>query len=204
MSLIDKVLSISQSQVGVREAGGNNRGLEVEGYLASVGLPPGQPWCAAFVCWVLRQAGVPERPSTGDTWALEAWGRERKILQSAPRAGDIFLLLDGASRPMHTGFVIDGAGDRVGTIEGNTGGRSDTDGDGVHAKNRPVSACRYVRWADLQRNRPAVKVLVAGHIVPCNPAFEGGRLRGDVRPLAEALGWALRLEGQTVHIEPGA
>jgi hypothetical protein len=37
-----------RSFIGVKEVGGNNRGPEVEAWLARVGLPPGNPWCMAF------------------------------------------------------------------------------------------------------------------------------------------------------------
>lgn len=37
----------AEANVGVTEQGGENRGAAVEKYLAAVGLPPGQPWCAA-------------------------------------------------------------------------------------------------------------------------------------------------------------
>lgn len=46
---------IAQSQVGVKEVG-NNRGKEVEAYLKSVGLPPGNPYCASGVYWTWCQA----------------------------------------------------------------------------------------------------------------------------------------------------
>lgn len=39
------------SQIGITEKTGHNDGKEVEGYLKSVGLKKGNPWCAAFQYW---------------------------------------------------------------------------------------------------------------------------------------------------------
>lgn len=156
MSTVDDVLHIARGEVGVHEVGGNNRGRRVEEYLACVGLPPGEPWCAAFVSWCLRQAGVVGAPCTGDTWALEAWALKHGVLYNEtasepemPKRGDIFLLLGSDNRPRHTGLVDAVAGDYISTIEGNTGTASDTDGDGVATKRRRVFDCSFVRWAQV-------------------------------------------------------
>lgn len=52
-----KVQKIYTSQIGIREKGSNS-GPAVERYLLYVNLPKGNPWCAAFVCWVFGQAGI--------------------------------------------------------------------------------------------------------------------------------------------------
>src|SRR6476661_4335715 len=56
-SLVKRIQEIYTSQIGVREKKVNS-GPEVEKYLAYVGLKKGNPWCAAFVCWVFGEAGV--------------------------------------------------------------------------------------------------------------------------------------------------
>ena len=45
------------ANVGVTEEG-ENRGKWVETYLRTVGLPPGSPWCAAFVRFRFEQAAA--------------------------------------------------------------------------------------------------------------------------------------------------
>jgi hypothetical protein len=40
----------------IREIGNTNTGERVNDYLAAAGLAPGNPWCGAFVTWVLRAA----------------------------------------------------------------------------------------------------------------------------------------------------
>lgn len=62
------VKAVYDSQIGIRETGMNG-GPEVEKYLRYVSLPKGNPWCAAFVCWVLGKAGV-SNPRTGWSPAL--------------------------------------------------------------------------------------------------------------------------------------
>jgi len=58
-----RVRQIYTAQIGIREKHSNS-GAEVEKYLRYVNLPKGNPWCAAFVCWVFGQANV-ENPRTG-------------------------------------------------------------------------------------------------------------------------------------------
>ena len=70
-----KVQQIYTSQIGVREKD-INAGPHVEKYLRYVNLSKGQPWCAAFVCWVLGQAGV-GNPRSG--WSPELFGEGRII-----------------------------------------------------------------------------------------------------------------------------
>lgn len=160
MSVVDTVLAIAgaEADAHVHEVGGNNLGPRVEQYLASVGLGGGQPWCAAFVSWCLRQAGVTVEPFTGDTWTIEDWARSKGELfnadlarPQAPQRGDVFLLLSASTgRPTHTGFVeYVSSNGTFGSIEGNTGGSSDTDGDGVFRKTRAARDCEFARWSDL-------------------------------------------------------
>ena len=187
--MIKDVLKIARAEVGVQEVGGNNRGRRVEEYLAAVGLGPGNPWCAAYVAWVMRQAGVRGWPMTGDTWALEDWAREHGCLHSTAQQGDVFLVLGTDGRPVHTGFVAAVQQDYVSTLEGNTGMRSDFDGDGVAAKSRFSGAnMRYIRWADVLQ--PALRVVLNGREIACHPE-RGDATRCDLRPLAEALGYVV-------------
>ena len=145
---VTDVLDAARHEVGVHESGGNNRGARVEQYLASVGLPPGEPWCAAFVAFCFQQARVPGWPATGDTWALEAWAKENGVYTDHPNPGDVFLMLKADGTPFHTGFVAGVNLDtEIATIEGNTDGLSPSDGDSVARKVHPISSCRYIRWA---------------------------------------------------------
>ena len=72
-SLGAAALQIAQSQKGVREIGGANRGPQVDQYLAAAKVAPGNPWCASFITWSLEKAG---HKMPGGGWAAVAtWVR---------------------------------------------------------------------------------------------------------------------------------
>lgn len=134
------VKELYDSQVGVRETGGSNRGPQVEMYLESVDLGPGYAWCAAFVSWVYQNTGI-QTPLNGwvPSYALE---RKRiyqrgKFSKSKPQQGDVFLIcITKLNRPAHIGFV-DQWGDKwIVTVEGNTNDNGSREGDGVYRKRR--------------------------------------------------------------------
>ncbi len=160
-SKIDRshIARIALSQAGVREVGGNNCGPEVRMYQEATWLLPGPwPWCAAFVCWCVREwilkyphapahplmAGLDQtewRPRTAGAYDLINWASKRglKILDrgAAVEAGDL-VVFDMS----HCGIVTE---DRarttptILTVEGNTGpagGRDAASGDGVFNKRR--------------------------------------------------------------------
>lgn len=74
-----QVREIYTSQIGIREKGSNS-GPAVEQYLLYVNLPNGNPWCAAFVCWVFGQAGI-ENPRSG--WSPELFKGSKVIWDRA-------------------------------------------------------------------------------------------------------------------------
>lgn len=158
---------IAESQEGVREKGGNNRGPEVREYQTATWLTPGPwAWCAAFVCWCMFQAiklhgGVSwKRPQTAGAYDFESWARGGydkavstawKVLpaqQHQPRRGDIVTFTWA-----HIGIVVKVEGSTVWTIEGNTGGKNSkvsdgATGDGVflktHSRHELRNLIRYV------------------------------------------------------------
>jgi hypothetical protein len=185
------VLQVAFSQIGVHEVGANNHGPQVEAYLEAVGLGAGNPWCAAYVAWCMRQAHVECWPMTGDTWALQAWAREHHCLETEPQKGDVFLLLGADGHPMHTGFVGAANGDYVQTVEGNTGLMSDTDGDGVAQKSRYWrGSMQFIRWSRVLRPSHIIVRLGLAD-VKCAAQLQGDAVRCDLRPLAEALGFSV-------------
>lgn len=160
----EKVRKIYTSQIGIREEG-HNSGNAVEAYLTYVGLPKGNPWCAAFVCWVFGQAGV-ENPRTGWSPALfrssrVIWEREksRNSAVSAkasaqegparPQTGDVFgIYFPEKARIAHVGFIDQWDGTWLITVEGNTNYSGSREGDGVYRKRRLLSSiykvARYI------------------------------------------------------------
>lgn len=137
-ALTERALDIAASQVGVREVG-RNRGPRVEEYLASVGLPPGNSWCAAFVHWCFQRAAdelmlPPPLPKTGGVHKL--WRRiDVGFKVPRPTVGSLFFHDSGGGLG-HVGFVAGVRGDEIDTIEGNTDDGGSREGDGVMRRVR--------------------------------------------------------------------
>jgi hypothetical protein len=164
-TLVARLVALARSEVGTREAGGNNRGVRVEEYQQATWLNPGPwPWCAAFTCWLLREwardpavRGRLKLAADADAgrwrcrdaraFGWEPWARSRglKVLDagSLARAGDI-VVFDFS----HIGLIVAKQArvtDPLHTIEGNTNSAGDRDsdaGDGVWEKRRDPSLAR--------------------------------------------------------------
>ncbi|CAB4163608.1 CHAP domain containing protein [uncultured Caudovirales phage] len=151
-ALIEK----ATAEIGVREERPNG-GKRVDQYQAASWLAPKHwgPWCATFVCWVIREVmkdlGMKDtatfsRPQTAAAFGFERWSRAQGSetwTKNNPgrdiEAGDIIIF--GFS---HIGFATS-APDRNGnfqTVEGNTNGEGSREGDGVYAKRRNISLVR--------------------------------------------------------------
>jgi hypothetical protein len=151
------IISLARKEVGVEEIDGTNCGPRVNEYKAATNLPPEEswPWCAAFVCWIVRQAmaatGIKEtatfkRPRTASAWGFEGWSlaqdattQTRKPHRGDIQAGDIVVFTFShigiaTSAPDAEGYVQ--------TIEGNTDGQGSREGGAVLAKRRHVSRIR--------------------------------------------------------------
>lgn len=166
----DQVQMIYIAELGVREKTGNNDGPKVEEYLRYVGLQKGDPWCAAFVCWVFDQAGVVNL-RTGWSPALFpkdkiVWNRNnvsgagkgvgvagrqvegRSVAGAAkrlPEKGDVFgIWFPDKGRIAHVGFVDTWGEKWVITVEGNTNEAGSREGDGVWRKRRLVQSVYQV------------------------------------------------------------
>jgi hypothetical protein len=144
---ISGVLAAARAEVGYKEGANNDNK-----FAAIAGHANHQPWCATFVraCFVKgkEQAAI---PNTAYCPYIEAWGRQhnRIVPMAEAKAGDLVLF----------DFARKGIADHVGilnydynptrpnllrTIEGNTGSKSETNGDGVAAKNRASSLVRVI------------------------------------------------------------
>ncbi len=134
------VKELYDSQVGVREVGESNRGLQVEQYLQSVGLGSGYPWCGAFVSWCYQNAGI-DAPISGwvPSFALKKNRiyERGKFLKQKPQIGDVFMIwYTKLKRPAHIGFVDRWGEKWITTVEGNTNLNGSREGDGVYRKRR--------------------------------------------------------------------
>jgi len=164
MDPIKRLLEIATHEVGVHEDGGNNCGPRIKEYQCATWLTPAPwPWCAAFICWILREwLQSPEvreklllrnnlsvenwRPQTAGAFDFERWAKEKGLAVlkkgSLAKAGDL-VIFDFS----HIGLVVKDqiAADSIETIEGNTNGggqRDSNTGDGVWRKRRAASLVR--------------------------------------------------------------
>jgi len=114
----------------------------VEEYLHSCGLPKGQPWCAAFVCWTFKKAGVKAIVSGySPNWFTPKyviWSRGGKH-NLTPQPADVGgLWFANKGRIAHTFFIDSwppGSSTAI-TVEGNTNEAGSREGDGVYRKRR--------------------------------------------------------------------
>jgi len=149
-----RALERAQRYLGVREQPpGSNRGPDIERWQKWANGLTGYPWCAAFLCGMVREAcglivPTPKRASVG---FLEAWAKEVGSLLkpgTRPRRGDwIVYRWDADDWPDHIGAVTrvvaitwrgSYAFGTVRTIEGNVD-------DAVRRKYRSVRRARFVR-----------------------------------------------------------
>lgn len=139
----EKILGISRTQIGIREATGNNDGQQVEAYLKVTNLPKGNPWCAAFVSWVFKQAGY-ERPRTA--WSPALFPLARQPL--SPKPADVLGIYSiRLKRIAHAGLVERRQDNWIISIEGNTNTNGSREGDGVYRKRRHVrTIATFADW----------------------------------------------------------
>lgn len=137
----EAVIGTAIAQSHVREASGNNDGIEVEKYLVSVNLKKGNPWCAAFVSWCLQQVHI-VNPKSGwsPNWfpaSKVIYTRGNSIHQATPQAADVFgIWFPERKRIAHVGFILQWSDKTSLTIEGNTNEAGSREGDGVYRKRR--------------------------------------------------------------------
>lgn len=150
-TLLTEVVKIAATQLGVMEVPpGSNKGPEVDQYLASVGLPPGNFWCAAFVYWCFNKACTQlgrNNPVYKTGHVMTHWNKTagKKIVSvdavdkpSLIKPGHIFILNTGGSSG-HTGLVEKVEGGFIHTIEGNSNDGGSRNGIGVFRLQRKIA-----------------------------------------------------------------
>lgn len=161
--LVKEIIRIAKAEVGVREIRDTNCGVRVDEYKAATWLNPkkGWAWCAAFVCWVIREAlkssGVKQtktfkRPRTASAWDFENWSRAQDNTTNTrkPHGGDIVPGDIVVFTFSHIGVAVStpNAKGNVRTVEGNTDSAGSREGGGVYLKTRHVSKIRSrIRFA---------------------------------------------------------
>lgn len=131
----EKVLSIAQNELG-SESG--EKYISYYNKITGASLPLSAAWCASWVTWVMRHAGVPTESvlnfkgcATASAWFAKRGRFKSKASGYTPKPGDIIMFEwspenegtaydDGDD---HTGLVERVQGGRVYTIEGNNGNK---------------------------------------------------------------------------------
>jgi len=135
------VLSSALSQVGVREATGNNDGYEIRAYLHYTGLKEGNPYCAAFCCWCFAQSCI-DNPRSA--WSPSMFPKDKVIYDRSTdndtaefKEADVFgIYFNNLNRIAHVGLIESENEGVVRTVEANTDGSGGRDGDGVYKRKR--------------------------------------------------------------------
>lgn len=155
--LREEICRIAKGEIGVEEIDGTNCGKRVNEYKAATNLPPNEswPWCAAFVCWVVREAikaakvqekATFKRPTTAGAWDFERWSlaqdnstQTKKPAGMDIEAGDIVIFTFS-----HIGIALTAPdkGGYIVTVEGNTDDAGSREGGGVFKKLRHVGKIR--------------------------------------------------------------
>ncbi|MEV0245193.1 CHAP domain-containing protein [Nocardia sp. NPDC050712] len=88
-----------------------------------------EAWCADFVSWAMRAAGLPLANPNSGSWRIpgvytlteyyQGAGRFTGLAGYSPRTGDVLLYSDGSPFTQHTNIVLDYANGSVTTIGGN-------------------------------------------------------------------------------------
>jgi len=157
-TIAERVARAAESQLGVRESGGANKGKALQPFFDADNYDPNGPkpgddgyaWCAAFVCFCVYQAVKDyrvtfKRPVTPGAWDYERWCREQdnSVMLKKPHKGDIKrgdIVIFNIS---HIGIAVsDAANGSVMTVEGNTNQAGSREGDGVYKKIRSLSGIR--------------------------------------------------------------
>jgi len=162
------IVAVAQTQVGYLEgslagtvAGSNNLqkyGQWYDNNVDNIGVIRA-PWCAAFVSWCAKEAGVPSSIVKYHAYCPYGvnWFKNQGRFQYAqsrggsyvPKAGDIIYFAPaGSSESSHIGIVRACDGYTVYTIEGNTSGQNGevNDGGGVFAKSYSLSYSRLLGY----------------------------------------------------------
>jgi hypothetical protein len=158
--LLDEVLRIAYKEIGQSEnPPGSNKGVKVNAFLSSVGLLPGNAWCAAFVFWCFMMACLKLHLTlrvykTGGcmqhwkkTCGMRILAKEAINDPTMVEPGDIFIINFGDGKG-HCGLVTNVEGNLIYTIEGNTNNTGSSLGVMVCALKRRIDSINvgFIRY----------------------------------------------------------
>jgi len=182
------------------EPKGSNTGPMINQYLASVGLKPGLPWCAAFVYYVFDQLSKRIRtknplPKTGGV--MQMWDKSSpeikidiksaKAKPSLVRPGQIFIMNRGRDKFGHTGIVlkVDENKREIIAIEGNTNDQKSGEGDRVGINRRKLDSPELIGFIDYFKNNRTpgfdkkIASAIDGSKIPLSPLSRDESIPSD-------------------------
>lgn len=154
-AFIARLIRIAEGELYVRETS-KNRGPGIEKYWAATTYPDGyqnrEPYCAAGLCWAIREAAKGldhawQVPRTAAAFGYDEWARANtsagiayRVTPAKAQAGDIVVF-----NFSHVGLVVgrDASGS-LQTIEWNTNEAGDREGGGVYRKVRALGSVRSI------------------------------------------------------------
>ena len=150
----ERLLALARGELGVTESPkGSNRVKYNDAY---GGAP--KAWCCVFLWWLFDQAGAGSLFYGGGKTAycptLFSWYRSHgQLIQGDYKPGDIvFFDFNANGQPDHVGLCERWDGERITTIDGNTGEGNEANGGAVLRRTRPLSqVCAVARPAYVAR-----------------------------------------------------
>lgn len=158
-SKIQEFVRIAEREAGVKAD--SNRNVKYNQWFGM----PGQPWCVMFVVWTANQAGIPlEKGSsaqydvsikyTASSSACYNWCVANGRFSTTPEVGSlIFIKNQGSDRNTypaeHTGIVVGISGNKLITVEGNTGYDSYRYGKVQRKETRKISDSNILGYGRL-------------------------------------------------------
>ena len=168
--LIKQLIAIAESQLGIRETS-KNQGPGIRKFwtatsYGTAGYDDRQPWCAAYACWLVREATQIVFPEGDQPYTLPRdaavvnwvkWAKENKMdvdcITGKVKAGDILLWdFNGPDKPggTHMGIAVseEHADGTFVTCEANTNEEGSRDGNGVfrrtaRTRHRTIAVLRF-------------------------------------------------------------
>lgn len=138
-----RILNIAKKEVGVKESpAGSNLVKYNTAYYGRAVQGSNYAWCAVFLWWVFKQAGLSNLYYGGKKTAycpalLDYYKQQGRIIKSDFKPGDIvFFNFSGGKTPKHVGIIQKVNGNKLTTIEGNTGVGNDANGGAVMQRTR--------------------------------------------------------------------
>ena len=177
----EEFIKVALKEVGYKE-GFNN----ATKYGTWYGLP-NQPWCAMFVTWCARKAGIsadiiPTYAGCGDGYNFF---KKRKLIYSTPEVGDIafFKPTKIGATSSHTGIVVEVTDVYIKIVEGNAG----TNTDGVYLMCYKKNYTKFLGFG-----RPQFSGNTYSGKYPTLPLrgyFRKGDTGANVKLLQQLLNW---------------